>query len=143
MSVIQASALPPAASNSPAAVYTVPSSLGCGSAVLAATTTLAPSRAALSPIALPMPRLAPVMNRVLPLRVAMAVARFGKDLDWDSVPQTEARRHSNPPARGAAITARILAPPGQIPASAARANPEIRARRTVGLGDRQQLAARR
>ncbi len=44
----------------------VPGSFGCGSAVLAATTTLAPSRAAFRAMALPMPRLAPVMYRVLP-----------------------------------------------------------------------------
>src|SRR5204863_6904329 len=45
----------------------VPSSLGCGSAVLAAMAMLAPSRAARSAIASPMPRDAPVMNSVLPL----------------------------------------------------------------------------
>src|SRR5215218_9833321 len=49
----------------------VPGSLGWGSAVLAAMATLAPSAAARSAIALPMPRLPPVMNRVLPLRSAM------------------------------------------------------------------------
>src|SRR5208283_1518677 len=48
----------------------VPASLGLGSAVFAAMATLAPSRAALSPIASPMPRDAPVMNRVLPERVS-------------------------------------------------------------------------
>src|SRR5277367_3890793 len=45
----------------------VPGSFGCGSAVFAAMTTLAPSRAARNPIASPMPREAPVMNRVFPL----------------------------------------------------------------------------
>lgn len=44
----------------------VPGSLGCGSAVLAATTMLAPSWAALRAMALPIPRLAPVINIVLP-----------------------------------------------------------------------------
>src|SRR5580704_13347040 len=44
----------------------VPCSLGCGSAVFAAMAILAPSRAARSAIARPMPREAPVMNRVLP-----------------------------------------------------------------------------
>ena len=43
----------------------MPGSLGWGSAVFAATATLAPSRAARSAIARPMPRLAPVMNSVL------------------------------------------------------------------------------
>jgi hypothetical protein len=46
----------------------VPFSRGCGSAVFAAMATLAPSRAARSAIASPMPRLAPEMNSVLPLR---------------------------------------------------------------------------
>src|SRR5258706_4257450 len=44
----------------------VPGSFGCGSAVFAAMTMLAPSRAARRPMALPMPRLAPVMKSVLP-----------------------------------------------------------------------------
>ena len=46
----------------------VPGSRGSGAAVLATTATLAPSRAALSAMARPMPRLAPVMNSVLPAR---------------------------------------------------------------------------
>lgn len=44
----------------------VPGSFGCGSAVLAATTILAPSRAALKAIAFPIPREAPVMSNVRP-----------------------------------------------------------------------------
>ena len=44
----------------------VPGSFGCGSAVLAAMTTLAPSLAALIAMALPIPLLAPVMNIVRP-----------------------------------------------------------------------------
>src|ERR1700688_4892056 len=43
----------------------VPFSFGCGSAVLAASATLAPSRAARSAIASPMPRLPPDTNSVL------------------------------------------------------------------------------
>ena len=50
----------------------VPGSFGCGSVVLAAIATLAPSRAARSPMASPMPRDAPVMNRVLPLSDMLA-----------------------------------------------------------------------
>src|SRR5688572_22577644 len=46
----------------------VPGSFGCGWSLLAAIAMLAPSRAARVPIARPMPRDAPVMNRVLPLR---------------------------------------------------------------------------
>ncbi len=42
----------------------MPGSLGWGSAVFAAMAILAPSRAALNAMALPMPLLAPVMNRV-------------------------------------------------------------------------------
>src|ERR1700681_3780398 len=45
----------------------VPCGFGCGSAVLAAIATLAPSRAARSAIASPMPRLPPDTNSVLPL----------------------------------------------------------------------------
>src|SRR3954452_10784425 len=52
----------------------VPFSFGCGSAVLAAIATLAPSRAARSAMARPMPRLAPEMNRVLPFSDVMARA---------------------------------------------------------------------
>src|SRR5690625_7016116 len=46
----------------------VPGSLGWGRSVLAATAILAPSAAALSAMARPMPREAPEMNRVLPCR---------------------------------------------------------------------------
>src|ERR1700680_1059369 len=45
----------------------VPFSFGCGSAVFAARATLAPSRAARSAIASPMPRLPPDTHSVLPL----------------------------------------------------------------------------
>src|SRR5580700_8856504 len=69
MSPTTGSARPPAASICSAAVYTVPSSLGCGSAVLAISATLAPSRAARSAMARPMPRLPPEMNKVLPASV--------------------------------------------------------------------------
>src|ERR1035438_4744272 len=41
-------------------------------------TTFAPSRAARSPMALPMPRLAPVMKRVLPLRVDMGAGSLDR-----------------------------------------------------------------
>src|SRR5215216_2646456 len=44
----------------------VPLSFGCGSAVFAAIARLAPSRAARSAMASPMPRLAPETNSVLP-----------------------------------------------------------------------------
>src|SRR6516165_8538669 len=53
----------------------VPASFGCGSAVLAATAMLAPSRAARSAMASPMPRLAPVMNSVLPARLTRSLPR--------------------------------------------------------------------
>src|ERR1700732_2116854 len=51
----------------------VPGSLGWASVVFAAMTMLAPSRAARSAIARPMPRLAPVMKRVFPARVPVAM----------------------------------------------------------------------
>src|ERR1700722_19843835 len=56
----------------------VPGRCLCGSAVLAAMAMLAPSRAALSAMARPMPRLAPVMKRVLPARL-IAFAPSGSD----------------------------------------------------------------
>src|SRR5512144_3018244 len=65
MSVGTGSASPPWALISSAAEYSVPGSLGLGSVVLATSTMRAPSRAAFSAIASPMPRDAPVMKRVL------------------------------------------------------------------------------
>src|ERR1700683_3490393 len=56
----------------------VPGRCLCGSAGLAAMAMLAPSLAALSAMARPMPRLAPVMKRVLPARL-MALAPSGSD----------------------------------------------------------------
>lgn len=61
-------ALPPASSISLHALAIVPGNLGCGSTVLARITTLAPSWASLLPIASPIPRDAPLMRAVLPLR---------------------------------------------------------------------------
>src|SRR3954452_6224901 len=49
----------------------VPGSFGWGSVVFAAMTMFAPSRAARRAMALPMPRLAPVMNSVFPWRGLM------------------------------------------------------------------------
>ena len=63
-----ASALPPAASISAAAVNIVPPSLAFSSTLLAAITILAPSLAKRSAIAFPMPRVAPVMRAVLLLK---------------------------------------------------------------------------
>src|SRR5512146_885652 len=71
MSRARGKALPPAASISLAAVWMVPGSLACGSVVLPVTTMLAPSRAARSAMARPIPRLQPVMNRVFPASVDM------------------------------------------------------------------------
>ena len=66
MSQAIGSALPPACSIAAAAEWIVPGSFGCGSTVFAAIATLAPSRAARTAIASPMPREPPVMNSVLP-----------------------------------------------------------------------------
>ena len=77
MSPTTGSACPPAASICAAAVYTVPSSLGCGSAVFAISATLAPSRAARIAMARPMPRLPPEMNKVLPWSVIDAFLKPG------------------------------------------------------------------
>lgn len=62
----------------------VPGSLGCGSAVLAATTTLAPSRATLRAIALPMPRDAPVMKNVRPASFLKGRQGYNCDKDNDT-----------------------------------------------------------
>ena len=56
--------------------------LRIGSAVLAAMAILAPSRAAASPIASPMPREAPVMKRVLPERVE-GIGAFSENVQVD------------------------------------------------------------
>ena len=69
ISHFSASARPPAASTAAAALWMVPGNFGLGTADLAAIATLAPSRAAGSAIARPIPREAPVMNRVLPLKL--------------------------------------------------------------------------
>ena len=58
-----------------AAVYMVPGSFGWGSVVLAAIKMFAPSWAAFSAMAFPMPRLAPVINNVLP-------AKFLPNVGW-------------------------------------------------------------
>jgi hypothetical protein len=62
----------------------VPSSLGCGSTVFAAMTTFAPSLAARSAIANPIPREPPVMKSVLSRRpaVRMAVVVIAKRRLW-------------------------------------------------------------
>ena len=68
MSHWRASALPPAASISAAAVKIVPGSFGFGSAVFAAIAIEAPSAAALNAIARPIPRYPPVMKMRFPDR---------------------------------------------------------------------------
>src|SRR5258706_4556980 len=73
MSTASGRALPPAFSISSAAEKMVPGNLGWGSVVLAAMATLAPSAAARRAMALPMPREAPVMNKVLPFKSAIGV----------------------------------------------------------------------
>jgi len=67
-----ATALPPAASISATAVCTVPGSFGCGSLVLASSAAFAPSLAAASAMARPIPRLPPDMTIVRPRRSAIA-----------------------------------------------------------------------
>src|ERR1700712_3967624 len=66
----------------------VPLSFGCGSAVFAATATLAPSRAARNAIASPMPRLPPDTNSVLPLSdvIIASVALLPKAIWFIALP---------------------------------------------------------
>ena len=66
MSMAIGPARPPPATISSATVWIVPGSLGLGSSVFEAMAMLAPSAAARSAMSRPLPRLAPVMNRVLP-----------------------------------------------------------------------------
>jgi hypothetical protein len=73
MSPTIGSASPPAASISSAAVKTVPGSFGWGSAVFAISATLAPSRAARTAIARPIPRLPPDMNMTRPSRLMRGI----------------------------------------------------------------------
>src|SRR6476660_640968 len=79
MSPTIGNACPPASSSSLPAVYTVPSSLGCGSAVLAISAMFAPSAATRLAIASPIPRLAPEMNMVFPAS-DMAITLLGSDV---------------------------------------------------------------
>src|ERR1700732_1983636 len=65
----------------------VPLSFGCGSAVLAAIATLAPSRAARSAIASPIPRLAPDMNSVLPLSDVIGRPPVGGAVNPTPIPE--------------------------------------------------------
>src|SRR5215469_16381432 len=110
----------------------VPASFGCGSAVLAATAMLAPSRAARSAIASPMPRLAPVMNSVLPVRLTVAllvlpiplsVAR-GLELDAVAVRVLD--------IEGATLTLRAVAKRAFADGDTARGEPGDECRLIVG-----------
>src|ERR1700722_15503749 len=65
----------------------VPLSFGCGSAVFAAIATLAPSRAARSAIASPIPRLAPDMNSVLPLSDVIGRPPVGGAVNPTPIPE--------------------------------------------------------
>ena len=88
------SARPPASSICRAAVPIVPGSEGCGSDVLAAIAILAPSRAARSATARPIPREPPLMKIVFPASVAFirafpqrAVAGVEQaQLEWSFLP---------------------------------------------------------
>ena len=69
---------PPAASTSAATLWIVPGSFGLATDDFDAIAMFAPSRAARSAIARPMPREAPVMKRVLPDSVVMVVLGMGR-----------------------------------------------------------------
>src|SRR5258708_11204358 len=107
----------------------VPASFGCGSAVLAAIATLAPSRAARSAIASPMPRLPPDTNSVLPLSDVMfppsdVPAGYAFDLLPGGLSATGTRiggaeqsmiGHGDRIGRGVAERLNYLIPPGSQP----------------------------
>jgi hypothetical protein len=65
-----------------ATVWIVSGSLGLGSSVFEAMAMLAPSAAARSAMARPIPRLAPVMNRVLPLSDRIMTPRLIAGVAW-------------------------------------------------------------
>src|SRR5436190_23615395 len=71
----------------------VPLSFGCGSAVFAAIATLAPSRAARSAIASPMPRLPPDTNRLLFFSDVIAPSLAASAADCFSTIAQPPRRH--------------------------------------------------
>ena len=69
ISQITGNASPPASTISSAAVYIVPGSLGCGSAVFAAIAIFAPSSAAFFTIARPIPLLPPDIKITLSFKL--------------------------------------------------------------------------
>src|SRR5258706_2928483 len=83
----------------------VPGSLGCGVVVFAATTTLAPSFAARSAIARPMPRDAPVMKSVLFFRLISIEGdrMLGDGRVRGRCHSDRNRRSIDPPGRGRAV----------------------------------------
>src|SRR5690606_19545160 len=95
MSQIHGKARPPAASIARQAECTVPGSLGWGRSVLPTTAIRAPSRAARSAMASPMPRLAPVMNNTLFARVVIVPLVYLADA------QLARRRERHPGHRAA------------------------------------------
>mmetsp|Transcript_99540 Transcript_99540/g.320907 ORF Transcript_99540/g.320907 Transcript_99540/m.320907 type:complete len:265 (-) Transcript_99540:1708-2502(-) len=98
-STVQASARPPRASTSSAAAKIVPGRVLCASVVLAQMATFAPSRAARLAMASPMPREAPVITRVLPLRLPPPPS-----VAWGPQMESAAMRWVFPPPSEAAQT---------------------------------------
>src|SRR5215467_2593367 len=92
-STASASARPPAASISAAAVTMMPHTLLSGAIVFAAIAMLAPSRAARSATASPIPREAPVMKRVLPLRDMSHVQPVERSFVLNGLQAVEQRHH--------------------------------------------------
>src|SRR4051794_16340542 len=110
----------------------VPSSFGCGSAVLAAMATLAPSRAARSAMARPIPRLAPVMNRVLFARL-MAV------LLWPDRDAAARRNRAESPPWYQSTRQSRRAPAGSLPSFRNQGQVHISVA-YIAFGDRNWVA---
>src|SRR6185437_5026916 len=87
----------------------VPLSFGCGSAVLAAIATLAPSRAARSAMARPMPRLAPDTNSVLPLRDVMRGLRSSQWMRGRTILRRWRDQANRPPRNPSLLPCRFRA----------------------------------
>src|SRR5271154_5122832 len=106
-----ASAWPPAASISAAALWIGPGSFGLGVSLLPVITILAPSRANRRAIALPMPRLPPLMNMVLPANLSIRFApRTQVDNRIDErLPCAQARQVAKPRSRqGTLLKAHLM-----------------------------------
>ena len=110
----------------------------CGSSVFAAIATFAPSRAARSAIARPMPREPPVMNRVLPASMSRRDAWL---LAAERAPGRFSRNAAMPSAKSARARARAEARGFGVELLGQRARERL-AHEALGVADREPRARR-